>query len=255
MAEEEPAAKKQCVGTGANSSGIKNVHHAIAAAAAQAVPLPPVDDSYEATDFTMITRSGAMLKEMTVAINRLQAANDADRMMSPFEFMAYTGFDMRFHLPSLNYKRLKDALLEALTPDNVTPLREFLNHVHDTLRYFPATEVSRMLTPRHIEDAGIRAIVVVLVWRLVNGGKEFWSYLVSIGSRRKQFTEAQTAKLTDQEWIANFPHNVFVDMESEDERDYLGLLFRQAYMLDALRILQMMTNMEGECDFFLEAQL
>lgn len=120
----------------------------------------------------------------------------------------------------LNTQRLREVLTRELALE-ASPLTQLLSSFYEDLRHDQALVIVETPSADELEDEGVRALFVLMVWRFLDKGSDYKIYKSARSSICEDLSEHQTAELSADEWVTNFPHHIHIDVESDDHLDAL----------------------------------
>lgn len=135
--------------------------------------------------------------------------------MEPEAKKPYTAAD-KPALPPLDKQRLRDVLQRELANED-SPLIGLVTSFYED----QGPELAKALSEKELEDEGVRALFVLMVWRFLEKGRNYKTYRALRSSLREDLSEHKTAALSADKWVTHFPHHIHIDVESDDHLDAL----------------------------------
>jgi hypothetical protein len=123
-------------------------------------------------------------------------------------------------LPPLDKQRLRDVLQRELANED-SGLTRLVTSFYEDLRDDQDAELADAPSEKQLEDEGVRALFVLMVWRFLEKGRDYKTYRALRSSLREDLSEHKTAALSADKWVTNFPYHIHIDVESDDHLDAL----------------------------------
>lgn len=124
-------------------------------------------------------------------------------------------------LPPLDKQRLRDVLQRELANEDSPLIGLVTSFYEEDLRHDQDAELAKAPSEKELEDEGVRALFVLMVWRFLEKGRDYKTYRALRSSLREDLSEHKTAALSADKWVTNFPYHIHIDVESDDHLDAL----------------------------------